>query len=287
MKSKIIDRKIIELNEQQTRMVISGWGKDVYQGSIVEKITYLSDGLKVKGYVAYPAEAISNGESGSSNYPCVIWNRGGSKESGAIDSFTARGIFGQLASWGYVVFASQYRGNAGGEGQEQLGGDDVNDILNLIPLAGELPFADSSNWGIEGWSRGGMMTYLTLLRNRNFKCAVLSGAITNLEEYLNSQPEKEKIYKKLIGEGNFEVQLKKRMIVNHTGELPKIPFLLMHGGDDKTVSPIQTIEMSKKMIEQNIPYRLVIFEGGDHFLKNHREEVDRLRKFWLDKYLKS
>lgn len=41
--------------------------------------------------------------------PCIIWNRGGTKERGLIDNFTAKGMFGQLASWGFVVFASMYR----------------------------------------------------------------------------------------------------------------------------------------------------------------------------------
>jgi len=122
---------------------------------VVESITYISDGLKVKGYVAYPADT-------SKKYPCVIWNRGGISEKGVIDSYTARGLFGQIASWGYVVFASQYRGNAGGEGTDEFGGDDVNDVLNLIPLANGLEFADTEKWGIEGWSRGGLQKTIIL-----------------------------------------------------------------------------------------------------------------------------
>ncbi len=182
MNSKILNREEIKLNESQNRMVISGWGKEEFDTSIVEKITYISDGLRVKGYLAYPV--INKNHM----FPCIIWNRGGFRENGAIDKFTARGIFGQLASWGYVVFASQYRGNAGSEGHEYFGGDDVNDILNLIGLAEDIPFADYNKWGIEGWSRGGMMTLLTLLKKSNFntivKCAVLSGAIYNLKSYL-------------------------------------------------------------------------------------------------------
>ncbi len=285
MNSNFLDRKVIKLNEHQIKMIISGWGSDAYNNSIVEKITYLSDDLKVKGYLAYPAVAVK--QSGSdSKYPCIIWNRGGSRESGAIDTFTARGMFGQMASWGYIVFESQYRGNAGGEGKEQFGGDDVNDILNLIPLANELPFADVNSWGIEGWSRGGMMTYLTLLRNNNFKCAVLSGAISNAEQFLIDNPEKEITYKELIDKVNFEEEVRKRSIIYRTENLPDIPYLLLHGGEDNTISPLQTIEMSVKFTLQRIKHRLVIFEGGDHFLRNHRTEVDRLRKFWFEKYLK-
>ena len=279
MPSNIINRKIIELNAAQTKMVISGWGKEVFDNSVVEKITYLSDGLKVKGYIAYPAEK-------KDKVPCIIWNRGGLKESGAIDTFTARGIYGQIASWGYVVFASQYRGNSGGEGEEQLGGEDVNDVLNLIPLAEEISQADTARWGIEGWSRGGMMTYLTLRKNGNFKCAVLAGAISSLKMSADENPGVAENYKLIVRGENFNRELEKRSALNFDGELPSIPYLLMHGGADETVSPVQSIEMAKRLNSRKTPYRLVIFEGGDHYLKTHRKEVEQLKKQWYDKFLR-
>ncbi len=279
MASKIIGRDKIDLNESQTRMIISGWGKEVIENTKVEKITYLSDGLKVKGYIAYPNNI-------DKKYPCIIWNRGGFQENGAIDRFNARGIFGQIASWGYVVLASQYRGNDGGEGKEELGGADINDIINLIPLADEIPQANKKLWGIEGWSRGGMMTYLTLRKNSTFKCAVLSGAISSLQNFIETNPSSVKRYRNIIGKNNFEHEIDKRSAQNFVKKLPKIPYLLLHGGNDKTVSPLQTIDIAKRFYELNIPYRLVIFEGGDHFLKRQRKEVDLLRRNWFDKYLK-
>lgn len=279
MSSKILNREEVKLNDSQKRMIISGWGEEAFENSVVEKITYLSDDLKVKGYIAYPKN------SDKEKLPCIIWNRGGYKNKGAIDHFNAKGIYGQLASWGYVVFASQYRGNNGGEGKEELGGSDVNDILNLIPLADEIPEADSSKWAIEGWSRGGMMTFLALLKNPDFKCAVLSGAISNLKQIADENPSTKEFYKELINKENFEEELKKRSAINFAENLPKIPYLLMHGASDDTVSSIQSIELSKKFIEENIEHRIVIFENGDHFLKNHRKEVDALRKMWYEKYL--
>jgi len=154
MENLIIHREKINLNDSQRKMVISGWGEDTFSGSVVEKITYLSDGLKINGYLAYPAD--------KGKYPCIIWNRGGIGESGVIDVFNARGIYGQIASWGYCVFASHYRGNYGSEGSDEFGGNDVNDVINIIPAAEEVESANTGIWGIEGWSRGGMMTYLSL-----------------------------------------------------------------------------------------------------------------------------
>ena len=54
--SNIISREVIELSEQQQKMISSGWGNDVLEKSVVEKITYTSDELKVSGYIAYPKD---------------------------------------------------------------------------------------------------------------------------------------------------------------------------------------------------------------------------------------
>ena len=275
---RIIKRKEITLNESQTKLVVSGWGKDAFENSVVEKITYLSDNLKVKGFISYPKDT-------SKKYPCVIWNRGGIGNRGAIDSFTARGIYGQLASWGYVVFASQYRGNAGGEGQEELGGKDVNDILNLVPLAEEFNCADNTKWGIEGWSRGGMMTYLTLTKNKNFKCAILVGAMADLKNYFYDSPRVYEKFRELANENKLKEIISERSAINISDKLPRIPYLIIHGGDDRMVSPLQSIEMAKILHTQKFDYRLVVLENGDHFLRNHRKEVNSLRKSWFSKYL--
>jgi len=277
--SKIVERKKVILNDSLTKMVISGWGNDAFGNSVVEIITYISDGLKVKGYIAYP-------EDSSKECPCVIWNRGGAGNRGAIDEFTARGIYGQLASWGYVVFASQYRGNAGGEGKEELGGKDVNDVLNLITIADEIPSADKTKWGIEGWSRGGMMAYLALTKTDIFKCAVLVGAISDLKQNIADNPNGLKGYKIYLGEKNLEDKIIQRSAINFADKLPSIPYLILHGGGDDTVSPDQSTRMAERLKELHISHKLVILENGDHYLKNHRKEVDRLRREWYSKYLR-
>ena len=279
MTSNIIERHEIKLSETHSKMIISGWGKEAYENSVVERITYLSDGLKIKGYIAYPKDQ-------SKKYPCLIWCRGGAGNKGAIDTFTARGIYGQLASWGYSVFASQYRGNAGSEGNDEVGSNDVNDILNLVPLADELPQANKYIWGIEGWSRGGMMTFLALRSNQNFKCAVLVGAISNVREYANTNTNLKTYYKNLIGKEKLEMELNKRSAINFVKELPKIPYLLIHGAEDGTVSPMQSIKLAYKFNEYDIPHKLVLPQNGDHFLRKNRKEVDELRREWYGRYLK-
>lgn len=280
--SRIIDSEEVKLSESQQKMIISGWGSGVIEKTIVEKITYESDGLKVKGYIAYPKDD-------THKYPCVIWCRGGIGNAGVIDKFTARGIYGQLASWGYCVFASQYRGNDGGEGNDEFGGDDVKDVLNLIPLAEEIPQANKDIWGIEGWSRGGMMTYLTLTRSDIFKAAVVLGGIANLRCNSDESKFMRRLYEYTIGkygDKEFFERCESRSIIKFSEKLNKTtPILIIHGNEDDRVLPHDSIDLSYKLLDLKIPFRLVMLEGGDHFMKKHRKEVDDMRKTWYEKYL--
>jgi len=278
-----LDRKIIELNSIQDKMLSSGWGKDVIAGTVVEKIIYQSDELKIAGYLAYPSDT-------NRKYPCIIWCRGGFGNAGAIDEFNAKGILGQLASWGYVVFASQYRGNSKSEGEDQFGGNDLNDVLNLIPLAEELDFVDKNLWGIEGWSRGGMMAYLATTKTNLFKAAVISGGISNVDSEFVQNRFIQKLFKLTQRENpteNYDDELKSRSVICFPEKISKTTsFLILHGINDERVNVNQAIEISKKMIENKINLKLVLFDKGDHFLKNHRNEINGLRREWFGKFLK-
>lgn len=281
MLSKIISREKINLTNTQIKMIESGWGVEVITKTIVEKITYLSDGLKVKGYMAYPIDQ-------TKKYPCIIWCRGGYGNAGSINEFNAAGIFGQIASWGYVVFASQYRGNYGGEGKDEFGGADVNDVLNLIPLADEIKFADSQNWGIEGWSRGGMMTYLTLTRTDIFKCAIVIGGIANLKCNADESKFMHNLYESFLGhnEENIRQFCADRSIIIFPEKLSSTtPILLLHGTKDDRVLVHDSIDLANKLNKLNRPHKLILYENGDHFLKTDRIDVNEKRKDWFKTYL--
>ena len=280
MQARIIERTIIELNEKQKKMLISGWGKETLENTITESIIYISDGLRVKGYISYPINKSKD------KLPCIMWNRGGIKDRGFIDDFTACGIFGKLASEGFVVFASMYRGSVKGEGEEEFGGVDVNDIINLADAAIEIPYADTSLWGIEGWSRGGMMTFLVLRRDPRFKVAVVTGAISDLTTRASEDNSFTEFFTEVLPDpATLEQELAKRSCVNFVNELPKIPYLIMHGTNDTVVSPSQSLVLAQKLQDLKHFYRLIMFENGDHFLKHFRREVDQHKINWFKKYL--
>ena len=98
----------------------------------------------------------------------------------------------RVAEKGYIVVASQYRGIDGGEGTEEFGGADVHDVKNILKAARSLPEADLNKNFIMGHSRGGMMTYLSIKDNRDYKAAVILAGECNLKKGLEGWPDFEK-----------------------------------------------------------------------------------------------
>jgi len=90
------------------------------------------------GYLVRPRDLASR------RFPVIIFNRGGFLDRGNIESFNLVD-FNRLSEEGFVVLASQYRGNDGGEGREELGGTDLDDVSNLLATARSLPYTDATN----------------------------------------------------------------------------------------------------------------------------------------------
>jgi dipeptidyl aminopeptidase/acylaminoacyl peptidase len=220
----------------------------------------------------------------------VIYNRGGNREFGALRDGPAAGLLGRVASWGYVVVASQYRSNAGGEGREEFGGADVNDVLNLIPLLKSWPQADASRIGMYGWSRGGMMTYLALTRTTNIAAAVIGAGMADAIKNVTERPEMEtEVFAQLIPRyaSNKESALRVRSALSWPESLHKqTPILLLQGSADWRVSPTDSLRMATALFERKHPFRLIFLEGGDHGLTEYRGEVNRQVKEWLDRYVR-
>lgn len=245
-------------------------------------ITYLSDGLKVKGFITGPKK---NG-----TFPAIIFNRGGNREFGAITPLRCAFIMGKLAANGYVVIASQYRGNGGSEGQEEFGGIEVNDVLILSEVLKEIPKADADNIGMYGWSRGGMMTYQALTKADWIKAAVVGGAVSDQFASIADRPAMEtRVLAEVVPDyqENKEQELIKRSAVRWVDKFPKnVPLLILHGNSDWRVKPEQSLMLALELEKHRVPYRLMIFEGGDHGIREHRPEVDAQILRWFDRFLK-
>ncbi len=238
----------------------------------VEQFFYESHGHQVEGWIARPKII-------SGNIPVIVWNRGGRGDYGLLTEDSVRRWMGKQAAWGYIVIGSQYSGNGMSEGKDELGGQEVQDVLNLYPIIQNLPNADLDHIGMYGPSRGGMETYLALPKAPWVKAVVTLGGLANVVRWYKANPLTKLFAKKA---------LESRSAVLWVNRFPKaVPILLLHGKADPDISVQDSIDLAQELEKYSIPHKLVLFEGGDHRLSTHREERDRLTREWFDLYLKN
>lgn len=243
-------------------------------------ITYRSDGLRIKGYYVKP--------KGTGPFPCVICNRGGNRDFSPINARIIVNLLCRIASWGYIVVASQYRGGCGSEGTDEFGGADLDDVMNLFPLLDGDPAADPTRIGMYGGSRGGMMTYLALARTDRIGAAVIRSGVSDLTNWTEDRKDMEVVYRDLIPEfeTDRENALKRRSAVYWTEKLCRTtPILILQGTADWRVNPLSALRMGEKLLKQGHPYRLVMLEGADHALTECIPERDRQARDWFDRFV--
>lgn len=239
------------------------------------KIKYWSDSLPIDGILIEP--------KAEGKFPVVIFNRGGNRTFAEISIEMASNYTGKLAAEGYVILASNYRKN------DEFGGNDINDVLNLIETAQYIPKADTSKIGMFGWSRGGMMTYLSLKYSNRIKAAIVGNGPTNLFSTIEARPGIEtNVLQECIP--NYSVNktqaLEERSAVFWPEKLCKTTqLLILNGTVDMRMDYHQTIELAKKLNAINYSFQLKLFET-DHFFSDMKKELNFEVISWFNQYLK-
>ncbi len=243
-------------------------------------ITYWSEGLRIGGFLAMPPPA-------TAPYPAVVFNRGGAGPRAALQPEGAFQYIGTIASWGYVVVASNYRGQGGSEGTEQWGDGDVRDALNVLPLLAQLGSVDTDRIGLVGGSRGGMMAFMMLRRTTAFRAAVTIGAPTMLHR-CSPQSHIRRVFGRFLDPArDTEEQLRERSVLVWANELPRqTPLLILHGTGDRRVEPEQSLHLALELQRLHFPYKLILYDNADHILAGRRAESDRDIRWWLDHYVR-
>lgn len=247
---------------------------------------YHVDGYKVRGFYAKPKG------SDSSTLPVIVYNRGGNADMGVIPLPWIIGKLFPVVTEGFVVTGSMYRG-ASLDGTphpdrlaDEFGGEDVNDVLALLPIIDDMPFADGDRLGIWGNSRGGMMAYLAARHTDRFVALVAESAPTDIEMELEFRPVMERVLSEWIPdfERNREIALQERSAVFWADELPRTTaILILHGTADQKVSAQSALGMASKLQELERPYRLVMFANGGHGLhRTHQDDVTREVVEWFE-----
>jgi dipeptidyl aminopeptidase/acylaminoacyl peptidase len=278
---KIISKKIVDLSKTPiwSKITINDTLKNDYKhlkNLNFYFITYQSDSLKVNGILLEPKK--------KGKYPVVIFNRGGNRDFASLTIATMVMFTSKLAEQGYVIIGSNYREN------DEFGGTEINDVLNLTETVKEIEKADSDCIGMFGWSRGGMMTYLALQKTDKIKSAIIGNGVSNLFEEIQFRPEMEtKVFSECIPNywENKKTELEKRSVIFWANQLnKKSSLLILCGTKDERVNPKQADEIAIKLKEIKYNFELKKFET-DHSFTDKRNELNEVVIKWFNEKLKN
>ena len=208
------------------------------------KLMYKSDDYEVAGYICAPSDYLEK------KYPILVYLRGGNRTYGILPPAAVS----SLSNFGFITIATQYRGNDGGTGIEDFGGDDVQDVISLIDIAQQLPFASGKIF-LYGSSRGGLQAYCALKeeylagRDRISAAVVMCGASDLAEIYNFSDWDMKATLIKLVGDSPDRLpnEYEKRSAV-YWPELINVPLLILHGRTDLRV-PVGQAETMYDMLK--------------------------------------
>ncbi|MBA2306918.1 prolyl oligopeptidase family serine peptidase, partial [Candidatus Dependentiae bacterium] len=187
---------------------------------------------------------------------------------------------------GYVVIASQYRGNDGSEGRDEIGGADINDVIALFPVIKELSYVDSNNISMIGFSRGAIDTYRVLQKNilPIRACAVMSG-LSDLFSFELLQPQLTPLLEYFMPNYHTDKakEFTKRSAICWAQDIT-VPLLIIHGEIDDMVSVNTSKCLADALTQHHKEHKLVICPNADHSLDGCEKLVEEEITSWFQKY---
>ncbi len=248
--------RVIEDNYQLREMMTE------YQTQPVEFFDFkTSENVALNGWMIKP-----RGFTESRQYPVLMFVYGGPGSQQVIDSWGSRyWWFQHLAQQGFVVACVDNRGT-GGRGEEfkkmtyqQLGKYETIDQIEAAKWLGSQDYIDANRIGIFGWSYGGYMSSLCILKGNDvFAAAIAVAPVTNwkwydtiyTERYMRSEKENPDGYR-----DNSPVYFADRL---------KGEYLLVHGLGDDNVHFQHTAEMANALISANKQYETYFYPNRNH-----------------------
>lgn len=252
---------------------------EALSGITAHHITYQSDGLTITGIAVLPENTTEGG------HPVYLYNRGGSGEYGKLTVWSVLQSLAPFAKAGYLAFASNYRGNGGSEGNDEFGGADVHDVLALLRAAQQHHGFDGKNRFMMGHSRGGMMTSLALKQGAVLNAAITIAGVSDLITDLGQEPRMESLYQRRIPD--YKQQGRKVLEARSSQYWPEAisaPLLLLHGTKDEVVPHKQSEQLASALNDMNKPHTLRLFDGGNHALTRHWDEVIPQCTQWFEEH---
>jgi len=200
-------------------------------------------------------------------YPVFLYVYGGPHSQLVSDTWLGGGGFflNYLAQHGYVVFTLDNRGtsNRGRDFEHaifrQVGTAEVADQMTGVAYLKSLPWVDTTQIGINGWSYGGFMALTMALRNPGqFPVVVAGGPVVDW-----------KYYEVMYGERYMDTPesnpegYKKASLLNYVKDLTG-DILIIQGYQDETVVSQNSLSFLKKCVDEGKQVSFFLYPGHPH-----------------------
>jgi dienelactone hydrolase len=242
-----------------------------------EDVTYLSDGLKIKGYLYRPP--------GSGPSPAVIVTHGSRTRAEMAQPNRYEWLAYRLARLGYLVFVVERRGYGGSEGEGVVGGlstaesekslryglpGEVKDVMAAVDFLKNRSDVDGGRIALVGKSLGGFVSLLTAAQRPDLRAAVSMAGGYGVEA-------------RTMGPVMMFIQTELR----RAGREIQIPTMVMHAENDRIVPVDFSRIVSEELRQRGISTVAKIyppFKVGGKEREGHAlfDGVDGLSYFWRD-----
>ena len=220
-------------------------------------------------------------------YPAIVFLYGG-PGGGKVKKRWDTGFIQVLAQNGFVVFTLDNRGT-GGRGTafddpiyKNMGGVELTDQVMGARWLAAKPWVDAQRIGIFGWSYGGYMTLLGLLKAPEVFAAGIAGApVTDWRLYDTHYTER---YMGMPSDGdNYDRSNPVSYVDGLEGKL-----LLIHGMADDNVIFDHSVKMMDALQKAGKQFELMTYPGKRHGIRGEAERVhlNTMRLEFFKRHLK-
>jgi dipeptidyl aminopeptidase/acylaminoacyl peptidase len=169
-----------------------------------------------------------------------------------------------------------------------VGGADLDDVLNLVPLLRAQKEVDGRNLFMLGLSRGGLMTYLALKRKVPVNAAAVIAGPTDLARLSVDRPEF------VLGDEwhdgwanvwpDFTTRSREHYAARSAVSWPEAfatPVLILHSRTDTRVSVDHALALATRLQQHGKEYELVVYGRDGHSLPQNRDDRNRRIVEWF------
>ncbi|MEJ2614186.1 MAG: S9 family peptidase [Ignavibacteriaceae bacterium] len=234
-----------------------------YDFSPLQFLTFkTTDGIRLNAFIIKP-----NNFDSTKKYPVLVFNYSGPGSQSVVDKWLGIDYIWHelLVQKGYIIFCLDNRGT-GGRGKsfkdiiyKHLGKWEVHDQIEGAKYLASLPYIDKNRIGIWGWSYGGYMSALTILKGADyFKAAISVAPVIHWKFYDTIYTERYMQTPELNPEGYEESSP-----LSYADKL-KGNLLIVHGMADDNVHFQNTVTMVLKLQEYDKQFETMFYPGKLH-----------------------